>query len=512
MKTVIRLWLFFSCFAWAALHAAERRTILALGDSITEGGKHACYRPHLRRLIAEAGLDAEFIGPKTGAPDDLRHAGYSGKGAEQVLAEYRKCHRDYPADIVLVHAGHNHFADEKPLPGILAATEEMVRLARAANPQAVVLVAEVIPSGKLPKYGYLPALNRELAKLAKRLHRPEQAVIAVDQADGFDWKKDAVADQVHPNERGAKKMAAKWFMAIQPLLGKANSTGFTLPPDEHAALAMATRKIIYKKAGEKELELYLFQPADLKPGEKRPAILYIHGGGWVNGEPAVHAMECVHFTKQGLVTATIRYRLLGKGAASPADCLADAKSALRYLRSHAAELQIDPGRIAAAGGSAGGHLAAALAIVEGFDDPQDDAKVSCKPDLLILHYPVIDLLDGWKGGAEVCRKAGIDPKAFSPAQARLASMPPTIVLAGSEDPVSTVATNKRFTKRMRQAKREVELFTFAGKAHELFKRHPADKHYQAVLNLETRFLQKQDWLERRELPRVPEVSFAPYQP
>jgi acetyl esterase len=283
---------------------------------------------------------------------------------------------------------------------------------------------------------------------------------------------------------------------------------FALPPDEHAALVTATRKIVYKNPGDRELELYLFHPDGLKPDQKRPAILYIHGGGWVNGEPAVHAMECVHFAKQGLVTATMRYRLLGKGASSPADCLADAKSAMRYLRAHAGELQIDPDKIAAAGGSAGGHLAAALANIKGYDDPQDDPKVSCKPNLLILHYPVIDLLDGWKAGADACRKAGINPKKFSPAQESLADMPPAIILAGSEDPVSTVATNARFAKRMKQAKRVVELFTFEGKAHELFKRTPGDPYYQAVLILETRFLQGQGWLEKQPLPAMPEAKFS----
>lgn len=495
----------------AASHAVERRTVLAMGDSITEGGTHKCYRLHLARLIVEAGLDAEFIGPRTDKVDGSRHAGYSGKNAEQVLAEYKRFHREYPADVVLIHSGHNHFAEEKPVPGILKATEEMIVLAREANPRAAVLLARVIPSGKLPKYDYLADLNRELPKLAKRLHRAGQPVIVVDHETGFDWKRDAVADRVHPNDVGAAKMAATWFEALKPLLAAESSTGFALPPDEHEALAMATRKVIYKKVADRELELYLYQPKALRAGEKRAAILYIHGGGWTAGEPAVHAMECVHFSRLGMVTATMRYRLLGKGAASPADCLADAKSAMRYLRAHAEEFGIDPRRIAAGGGSAGGHLAAALATVRGHDDPRDDRKVSCRPDLLMLHYPVFDLIEGWKAGAAVCRKAGIDPEEFSPARAGAGEVPPVIILAGADDPVSTMATNEGFARRMRAAKREVKLYIFAGKAHELFKRYPGDGHYQCVLNLETRFLQEQGWLEKEALPALPAVKFTRYE-
>ena len=68
----------------------------------------------------------------------------------------------------------------------------------------------VITSGKLPKYSYIPALNEALGKLAARLDTPQQRVIAVNQADGFDWKTDTIEDKVHPNAQGAEKMAARW--------------------------------------------------------------------------------------------------------------------------------------------------------------------------------------------------------------------------------------------------------------------------------------------------------------
>ena len=498
--------LYLLLFACLAVARAQPVKILPLGDSITEGSNQVSYRPALAKLLKEAGHEVAFVGPKE-APAGLRHGGYGGKNAEQIAELYAGFHAANPADIVLIHAGHNHFAEEKPVPGILRATESMIATARKANPEVTILLAQVITSGKLPKYSYLPELNQQLAKLATQLHRPEQRVIPVDQASGFDWKTDAVADLVHPNAQGAAKMAGRWFEALQPLL-PAKAAGFPLPADETAALSQATSKITYKRAGNLDLELHLFQPAGLKPGESRPAILFIHGGGWSNGQPSAMAMHCVHYAKQGLVTATIRYRLLGnRTASSPADCLADAKSAMRYLRAHAAELGIDPQRIAAGGGSAGGHLAAALANLEGHDDPQDDLKVSCKPGLLLLDYPVIDLVDAWKSGAAQCRKAGLDPAKFSPALAPLAAMPPTVILAGAGDPISSAASNRRFVKAMAAAGRDAELFTFAGKAHALFTRQPADPHLQAVLGLGTRFLQTHGWLATTPLPPLPDVKY-----
>ncbi len=55
------------------------------------------------------------------------------------------------------------------------------------------LVAQVIPSGKLPKYEYIPELNLELGRLAARLNTPQSPVIAVNMADGFDWRTDTIA-------------------------------------------------------------------------------------------------------------------------------------------------------------------------------------------------------------------------------------------------------------------------------------------------------------------------------
>ena len=139
--------------------------------------------------------------------------GYGGKTVEFLAENFERLYRANPADIILLHAGHNHFVEEQPIGGIIAATEQIITTARTINPTVIVLVAQVIPAGKLPKYSYIPDLNKELAKLADHLD-----VELVDQATGFDWTTDTVADKVHPNAKGAEKMAARWFEALKPLL------------------------------------------------------------------------------------------------------------------------------------------------------------------------------------------------------------------------------------------------------------------------------------------------------
>lgn len=508
------------CASLCLSHADAQTRILCMGDSITEGGStFKVYRPFLAEKLKAANLPVTFVGPKKDR-DGLSHGGYGGKSIEGVFAEYQKFHEQFPADVVLIHSGHNHTVEEKPIPGIIRTAESMIALAQKDNPNVTVLLAKVITSGKLPKYEYIPELNKEIEALAKRLDKPEQRVIVVDQATGFDWKTDTIQDMVHPNASGGEKMATKWFEALQPILAAKRKTQTVAVPEElawlpetqQAALQQATKKLIYKTVDGVELEMYVFEPKEPANGKLRPAVLYMHGGGWVGGDPSVCAYESLYLSRQGMVTATIRYRLLGnkKGsfsvAKSPADCLADAKSAMRYFRSHAAEFSVDPDRIAASGGSAGGHLASALATIPGFDDPKDDSSVSVKPNALVLLYPAFDLTGGWGSGAGQCKKAGIDPKTFSPATLADATFPPTIILVGNEDPVSPPASNQAFMQRMKAAGRPIELFTYAGKEHKLFERKTDDPHFQSYLLHSSRFFQELGWIAKRPLPPLPEVQ------
>ncbi len=191
--------------------------IMPVGDSITEGGStFTNYRPLLSEKLRAAGFLFAFVGTR-GAPP-LLHEGYGGKTIEFLANTVPAHFAENPADIILLHAGHNHFNEEKPIPGIVAETERLIGAVRAINPRVIVLVAQVITSGKLPKYAYIPELNLAIAKLVNRLHSNAQPVILVDQATHFDWKTDTIADRVHPNATGVAKMAEVWSTGLQPLL------------------------------------------------------------------------------------------------------------------------------------------------------------------------------------------------------------------------------------------------------------------------------------------------------
>lgn len=217
MKSAISsLILFLSSFIVS--FAAEPVRILAIGDSITQGGKtFVTYRLPLDRKLRAAGLRYEFVGTQQseGPHGPLWHEGYGGKNAEFLAGIMPQKLKQLQPDIILVHCGHNHFAEEKPVPGILAAERAIIEAARKQNPKVVVLLAQVITSGKLPKYGYLPELNQAQVLLARELTQADSPVVIVDQATGFDPQKDTIPDKVHPNAQGAEKMADQWFLALK---------------------------------------------------------------------------------------------------------------------------------------------------------------------------------------------------------------------------------------------------------------------------------------------------------
>lgn len=217
---VIRiLCLCLACGLSAADATAYR--IMAVGDSITQGGKtFATYRIPLAAKLQAAGVRFVFVGSqKTDTPQGvLWHEGYGGKNAEYLATILEDRLKAQPADVLMLQAGHNHFVEEKPIAGIVAAHREMIATARRLNPKAIVFVAQVIPSGKLPKYSYIPELNAALAGLVKELHRPAQPVYLVDLATGFEPAKDTIADLVHPNAQGAEKIAQRWSEALIKVL------------------------------------------------------------------------------------------------------------------------------------------------------------------------------------------------------------------------------------------------------------------------------------------------------
>jgi acetyl esterase/lipase len=256
-----------------------------------------------------------------------------------------------------------------------------------------------------------------------------------------------------------------------------------------AAADIAGEPLVYKTVGNDHLHLYVVKPADWQPTDHRPAMVFIHGGGWVVGSVAQFNDQAKYLASRGMVCVQVEYRLLSQANHNPPTiCCEDAKSAMRYVRSHAGELGIDPDRIGAAGGSAGGQLAAFTALVPGQDDPHDDLSVSPKPDALVLFFPVLD--NGTNGGWGN-RRIGDRVKEFSPAANVTSNAPPTIIFLGTKDQLIPVSTIKRFQHNMRACGVRCELNLYAGRGHGFANYQP---YKTETLIQADRFLESLGWL------------------
>lgn len=233
---------------------------------------------------------------------------------------------------------------------------------------------------------------------------------------------------------------------------------------------------VYKSVGEVDLALHIHQPSGPAPKAGRAAVVFFHGGGWNGGHPSQFFDHCEHLASQGLVGISAAYRLKKNHGTSPYECVADGKSALRWVRAHAQELGIDPERIAAGGGSAGGHVAAAVATLEGFDD-EPESEVSCRPCALILFNPVYD--NGPEGYGH--GRVRDHWQAFSPLHNIRPGIAPSIVFLGTKDSLIPVRTAQNFQARVTEVGGLSELRLYEGQPHGFFNRGTSQEMYAATV-------------------------------
>ncbi len=248
-----------------------------------------------------------------------------------------------------------------------------------------------------------------------------------------------------------------------------------------------SRIIPFKETPQGELRLHVFKPAGTKAKQKRPAIVFFFGGGWNSGSPSQFYPQANHLAELGMVAIAAEYRTKKQHCTDPRVCVMDAKSAMRWVRENAKRLGVDPKRIAAGGGSAGGHLAAATATLEAFNEPDEDTSVSCVPDALVLFNPVFDNSPGGFGHDRV--KTYWED--FSPMNHLEKGAPPTIVFLGTKDDLIPVATAKKYKALMEANGDRCDLHLYKNQPHGFFN---AAKYDETVKEMDA-FLASLGWLK-----------------
>ena len=256
------------------------------------------------------------------------------------------------------------------------------------------------------------------------------------------------------------------------------------PRLEESQTAIEPRLVTYKITASRDLKLHVFEPPAKRYPGTRPAALILHGGGWREGSPQRFYDQARHIAERGMVAIAAEYRLASIDGTEPDKALEDAGSAIRFIRANAKSLRLDPERLVAIGGSAGGHLAAALATVEGFDDPRDDGSVSKRPAALVLYNPVID--NGPQGYGH--DRVGDYWQAFSPIDNIAPGHPPTLVLLGTRDDLVPVETAERHCGKVRAVGSECTLLLYEGQPHAFYSRRRSERYYRETTEAMDSFL------------------------
>jgi acetyl esterase/lipase len=236
--------------------------------------------------------------------------------------------------------------------------------------------------------------------------------------------------------------------------------------DEPASAA--TKTFTYKKTNQGQLDLIVHFPRRESLKDRRPAIVFFFGGGWTSGTVNQFEPQAEYLASRGMVAVRADYRVKSRHGVKPDACVEDAKSAIRWMRQHAGELGVDPERIVAAGGSAGGHIAACTALAEGLEAAGEDAGVSSRPNALVLFNPVLDmtapqLLARLEGDEKLARQ-------ISPTLHLTRSSPPALLLYGTADRL--MAQGEAFVKRSKEIGHRAELYTADGQGHGFFNCSP----------------------------------------
>lgn len=240
------------------------------------------------------------------------------------------------------------------------------------------------------------------------------------------------------------------------------------PLEAHSASSCNSTEteFVFAQTSTAPLKVYVFTPVNVAKAP-RPAMVIFHGGGWTMGEPSWAFGLVDRYVCKGLVTIIVQYRLSDQKTTTPADAIDDAMAAIKWSRTHASKLNLDPKRVAVLGWSAGAHLAASAAVFA-----KEHAE---RPSLLALVSPAVSVV----GDAHFRSlfPTGTNVENFSPAEHVVPSLPPTVIVTGRADTVTPLAEVKKFHERMRAAGNLSELNIYEDVGHMFTPKGQSDKEF-----------------------------------
>lgn len=241
--------------------------------------------------------------------------------------------------------------------------------------------------------------------------------------------------------------------------------------------------VVYRKTDQAELEVEIFRPRNWKPEDRRSSVVFFFGGGWVGGSTSQFYPQATRLASLGMVTYCADYRVQSRHKTSPFEAVEDAKAATRWIWRNAKDQGVSRDKIVAAGGSAGGHLAACCGLVAGYDEIRD-GEPGFIPAAMVLFNPVIDTSRKGYGYGKLKQRY----REISPVEHVHAAVAPTLVLVGSADTTTPPAGHKLFKTRMDKRGRSCRLFVSEGQKHGFFNPRGDNSQYWTTMGIMEEFL------------------------
>lgn len=264
---------------------------------------------------------------------------------------------------------------------------------------------------------------------------------------------------------------------------------FTFSIDAQSSIPQIEPETIeYKSIDTVQLNLHIYKPEPFEDSKVYNCIVFFHGGGWNKGSYKAFQRHSRYLASRGMIAISADYRVRDLHGTTPFDAVEDTKSAIRFIRKHAKDLHIDPNKIAAGGGSAGGHLAAVSGNIIGLEGTNEDLNISSKPNALVLFNPVYD---NSKNGFGYARMQGRYLE-ISPLHNIKRGAPPTIIFFGTNDRTTPVASSKFYEKKMNEVGSRCDLFLYEGAEHSFFYKR---EYFIDTVRKMDKFLQSLGYLE-----------------
>lgn len=251
----------------------------------------------------------------------------------------------------------------------------------------------------------------------------------------------------------------------------------------------AATTLAYFQSPDGPLHAHFFVPGDFEPGQRRPTVIFFHGGFWDNSMPTQFVPQCLHFATRGAIGIAVETRTGGNDGVKPLEALEDVSTLMAWLAEHAENFGIDTERLVLSGTSGGSWLALQQVLPKG-------ATCPLPPKALVLFSAMLDttraaVADRFPDAATA--------KRLSPLRQVRRKLPPILLCHGKADRVTPFEDARKFARAMKWRRNSVELLDFEKAEHSFFNFNVSEMHYELTLNAADRFLVEHGLLEPDEV-------------